>query len=356
MPKISSIIGQKLDDSDHRMPLQSAIGKLVAGQDLSGDEMSTAMGLIMGGRASAAQIGGFLVALRMKGETVAEITAAARVMRDLSEPVQASAGHLVDTCGTGGDGAGTFNISTTSALVVAAAGGRVAKHGNRGVSSRSGSADLLETAGVNIALTPTQVSACITEIGIGFMFAPAHHQAMRHAVAPRRELGIRTLFNLLGPLTNPAGASTQLIGVFQARWTEPLAQVSRNLGSTHVMVVHGEDGLDEISISAPTRVTELRDGAIANYRLTPEQFGIGSADLGAIKAGDTLESLARMRSVLDNDPGPALDIVLLNAGAALYVCGVARDLSAGITLAREALAQGDARRKLEQLIKVTNAF
>ncbi|MGH8509638.1 MAG: anthranilate phosphoribosyltransferase [Gammaproteobacteria bacterium] len=338
------------------MPLQAAIGKLAASQDLSGDEMSTAMELIMGGQASAAQIGGFLVALRMKGETVAEITAAARVMRDLSETVAADPRSLVDTCGTGGDGAGTFNVSTTSALVVAAAGGRVAKHGNRGVSSRSGSADLLEAAGVNIALTPAQVNACITEIGIGFMFAPAHHQAMRHAVAPRRELGIRTLFNLLGPLTNPAGARAQLIGVFQARWTEPLAEASRNLGSSHVMVVHGEDGLDEISIGAPTRVTELRDGAITSYSLSPEQFGFGSTDLGAIKAGDTSESLARMRSVLDNDPGPALDIVLLNAGAALYVCGVARDISAGIDLAREALAQGNARRKLEQLIKVTNAF
>ena len=338
------------------MDMQAAIRAVTEQRDLDSAEMNSVMRLIMTGQATPAQIGGFLVGLRLKGETVDEIAAAALVMRELATRVEVSGPHLVDTCGTGGDGASTFNISTASALVTAAAGGRVAKHGNRSVSSRSGSADVLEAAGVRLDLTPAQVAECIGEVGVGFLFAPQHHSAMKHAIGPRKEMGVRTLFNLLGPLTNPAGAPNQVLGVFSEQWVEPLARVLQNLGSEHVLVVHAEDGLDEISIGSATRVAELKDGGITVYTVTPEEFGLERSDLSAIAVSDAGQSLAMINEVLDNRPGPARDIVVMNAGAAIYAAGVADSLSDGIEQAGEALANGSARETLASLIRVTNAF
>jgi anthranilate phosphoribosyltransferase len=292
----------------------------------------------------------------MKGETVEEIAAAAAVMRELVTPVHVAGPHLVDIVGTGGDGAGTFNISTTSAFVVAAAGGRVAKHGNRSVSSRSGSADVLEAAGVRLDLTPAQVARCVDEVGVGFMFAPRHHSAMRHAIGPRREMGVRTLFNLLGPLTNPAGAPNQLVGVFAPEWVEPLARVLARLGSHHVLVVHAEDGLDEISIGAATTVAELRDGVIRRFTVAPEQFGMRRVSAQALAVSSVQESLAVMRAVLDGQDGPAYDVVCLNAGAAIYAADLCAGMDQGVALAGEALARGAARDRLERLVALTQAF
>ncbi len=338
------------------MDMQSAIRSVTERRDLSEADMHDVMRLIMTGEATPAQIGGFLIGLRMKGETVDEITAAARVMRELATPVPVKGEHLVDTCGTGGDGASTFNISTASAIVTAAAGARVAKHGNRSVSSSCGSADVLEAAGVNLDLDADQVARCVEQIGVGFLFAPRHHSAMKHAIGPRKEMGVRTLFNLLGPLTNPAGAPNQVLGVFNAFWLNPLAQVLGKLGSRHVMVVHADDGLDEISIGSPTRVAELRDGEVNCYRITPEQFGMQAGTVGDLGVADAAASLAMIRQVFDDVPGPARDIVLLNAGAAIYVSGVADSLEAGIEAAREALASGAAREKFRQLIETSNSF
>ncbi len=337
------------------MDMQSAIRAVIERRDLGSEEMQSVMRLIMTGQATPAQVGGFLIGLRMKGETVDEIAAAASVMRELATPVEVAGPHLVDTCGTGGDGASTFNISTASALVTAAAGGRVAKHGNRSVSSKSGSADVLEAAGVRLDLTPAQVAACIEQVGVGFLFAPQHHGAMKHAIGPRREMGIRTLFNLLGPLTNPAGAPNQVLGVFSRQWLEPLAQVLKQLGSEHVLVVHADDGLDEISIGAPTRVAELKHGGISFYTLAPEDFGMPRAALSTLAVEDAGQSLAVIRRVLDDEAGPARDIVILNAGAAIYAAGVSASLVDGIERAREALRIGKARITLEELIRVSNA-
>ncbi|MGB7933606.1 MAG: anthranilate phosphoribosyltransferase [Gammaproteobacteria bacterium] len=337
------------------MDMQSAIRAVTGRVNLNGDEMRSVMRLIMTGQATPAQVGGFLVGLRMKGETVDEIAAAASVMRELATRVEVAGPHLVDTCGTGGDGASTFNISTASALVTAAAGGRVAKHGNRSVSSKSGSADVLEAAGVRLDLTPSQVAACVDRVGVGFLFAPRHHGAMKHAIGPRREMGIRTVFNLLGPLTNPAGAPNQVLGVFSSQWLEPLAQVLKQLGSEHVLVVHAEDGLDEISIGAPTRVAELRNGGISVYTIAPDEFGMQRAALSTLAVEDAAQSLATIRRVLENKPGPARDIVMLNAGAAIYVAGVAASLADGVTVAGEVLNNGKAAETLDELIRVSNA-
>jgi anthranilate phosphoribosyltransferase len=314
------------------------------------------MRLIMTGQATAAQIGGFLVGLRMKGETVDEIAAAAGVMRELATQVDIAGPHLVDTCGTGGDGASTFNISTASALVTAAAGGRVAKHGNRSVSSSSGSADVLEAAGVRLDLGPQQVAACIEQLGVGFLFAPRHHSAMKHAIGPRKEMGVRTLFNLLGPLTNPAGAPNQVLGVFSMDWVEPLAQVLKQLGSEHVLVVHAEDGLDEISIAAPTRVAELKQGEILSYTISPEDFGLQRADLAAIVVDDAQQSLAMIRAVFAGEPGPAYDIVILNSGAAIYAAGLTSSLADGVSRAAEVIQAGKARQVFESLVELSNSF
>ncbi|MDP1708772.1 MAG: anthranilate phosphoribosyltransferase [Gammaproteobacteria bacterium] len=332
------------------MDMQTAIRAVTERRNLTADEMTAVMGIIMGGEATPAQIAGFLIGLRMKGETVEEIAAAAHVMRELCTRVEVQAEHLVDTCGTGGDGAHTFNISTAAALVAAAAGAVVAKHGNRSVSSKSGSADVLEAAGANLDLAPEQVAECIKQVGVGFLFAPRHHGAMKHAVGPRREMGVRTLFNLLGPLSNPAGARNQVIGVWSGDWLVPLAEVLARLGSRHVLVVHAEDGMDEISIASPTRVAELKDGSVRTYSITPEQFGMTRAAVAGLVVASPAESLALIRALLDGAPGPATDIVALNAGAAIYVAGLAPDLEQGVRTAQQVIASGAARDKLNALI------
>jgi anthranilate phosphoribosyltransferase len=338
------------------MDIQSAIRAVTEHRNLTGDEMTSVMGAVMGGEATAAQIGGFLVGLRMKGETVEEIAAAASVMRDLATRVQVTGEHLVDTCGTGGDGTSTFNISTASAFVVAGAGGRVAKHGNRSVSSSSGSADVLEAAGVNLDLTPEQVARCIQEVGVGFLFAPRHHGAMKHAIGPRREMGVRTVFNLLGPLTNPAGAPNQVIGVFSGDWLEPIARVLDRLGSRHVLVVHGEDGLDEISIAANTSVVELDNGEISSYTLKPEQFGLKRADLSELAVASPEESLKTIQGVFEGREGAARDVVSLNAGAAIYAAGLADDLPQAVDKAVQSITNGAAGERLEKLVTLTKSF
>lgn len=335
------------------MDLPSAIRAVMNGQSLSREDMETVMRTIMTGQATDAQIGGFLVGLHMKGETVDEIAAAASVMRELAMRVDAPTEHLVDTCGTGGDAQGTFNVSTATAFVVAAAGGRVAKHGNRSVSSSSGSADVLEAAGARLDLNPDQVAQCLREVGVGFLFAPHHHSAMKHAVGPRREMGARTLFNLLGPLTNPAGAPNQLLGVFAPEWVRPVAETLQKLGSERVMVVHSEDGLDEISIGAPTRVAELRDGTIREYRIDPADFGIEWTPLERVQAADTAESLALMRSAFAGEPGPAADILALNAGAAIHVAGLVDGLAEGVERARGVMGDGSVQQRLEQFVGTT---
>jgi len=338
------------------MDMQSAIKAVTEKQDLSRDEMTQVMNLIMTGQATDSQIGGFLIGLRMKGETIDEVTAAASVMRELSTKVTAPDDHLVDTCGTGGDSSGSFNISTASVFVTAAAGAHVAKHGNRSVSSKSGSADVLETAGVNLDITPEQVSECIKKVGAGFLFAIKHHGAMKHAIGPRKEMAVRTIFNVLGPLTNPASAPNQVIGVFSKDWIEPLAQVLKKLGSRHVMVVHADDGMDEISIASATSVAELKDGKITTYSIQPEDFSMNRSDLTAIKAKDSDDSLKIIKSVLDNKEGAAKDIVCLNAGAAIYVSGLTESLAAGIEKAKAVIADGKAKEKFDALIAYSNNF
>lgn len=336
------------------MDLPAAIRAVTENRDLTQDEMSAVMRLIMTGQATPAQIGGFLIGLRMKGETVDEIAAAARLMRELAVKVDLDKCHLVDTCGTGGDGARTFNISTAAAFVVAAAGGRVAKHGNRSVSSRSGSADMLEIAGVRLDLTPEQVALCVDRVGVGFMFAPLHHGAMKHAVGPRREMGVRTLFNLLGPLANPADAPNQVIGVYAERWLQPVARVLEKLGSRHVLVVHSAGGMDEIGIDGPTRIAEMREGDLALYEVRPEDFGIDSASIEALQVSSPEESLERVLEVLDGRRGPASDVVALNAGAAIYAAGLVETLAAGVARAREVIASGEARERLDALVQFTS--
>ena len=337
------------------MDIKEAVNVVLAGNDLSAAEMVSVMQTIMTGDATPAQIGGFLVGLRMKGETIDEIAAAAQVMRDLSSKVDISVPHLVDTCGTGGDASGTFNISTASAFVAAAAGANVAKHGNRSVSSKSGSADLLETAGAKLDLSPVQVGQCVTESGVGFMFAPLHHGAMKHAIGPRRELGVRTIFNVLGPLTNPANASNQLLGVFSKTMVEPIARVLQQLGSEHVLVVHGDDSVDEISISAGSTVAELKNGEVSVYRVDPEQFGLAaSANNESLKVESAEQSLTIILNVFANEPSPARDIIVLNAGAAIYAAGVSETMQDGVKLASEAIASGEAQNKLDKFVSVSN--
>ena len=336
------------------MNVQSALNEVINGSDLSNDVMRVVMQDMMSGKLTDAQIGGFLMALRMKGETIEEISAAAAVMREFAVRVHVEGPHLVDIVGTGGDGAHTFNISTTAAFVIAAAGGKVAKHNNRSISSRSGSADALEQAGVKLGLKPGHVAECINRVGIGFMFAPAHHPATRYAAGPRRELAARSIFNLLGPLTNPAYATRQLIGVYQPELLDVFARVMQRLGSEHCMVVRSQDGLDEISNSAATDVAELNGGRITKYQVTPQQFGFKPGNLSELVVDSAEQSCEIMLSVLDNNPGPTLDIVLLNAGAAIYVAGLAPDMEQGIELAREAVASGAAMKKLQELASLTN--
>lgn len=339
------------------MDIKTALGRLVSRIDLDHDAMRSVMQSIMQGEATQAQIGAFLVALRMKGETVDEITAAVEVMRSLATRVEVhDREHLVDTCGTGGDGTNTFNISTAAAFVTAAAGARVAKHGNRAVSSTCGSADILEAAGANLDLSAAQVAECIDMIGVGFLFAPRHHGAMKHAVGVRRELGMRTLFNLLGPLSNPASAPNQVLGVFSRDWLQHIAEVLDKLGSRHVMVVHAEDGLDEISLCAPTNVAELNNGIIREYRIAPEDFGLSRCPAHDLVANDHDASLVLLEGALDGSDAAASQIVQLNAGAAIYVAGITADLKAGVARAGETVRSGAAREKFRQFIDYTNSF
>ena len=339
------------------MDMQSALRAVTNGENLQHEEMTAVMRTIMTGQATASQIGGFLIGLRMKGETVEEIAAAAQVMRELATVVHIGETPLLDTCGTGGDdGPPTFNISTTAAFVAAAAGAKVAKHGNRALSSLSGSADVLEAAGVNIHLSPENIQRCVREVGIGFMFAPDHHGATRHAAGPRREMGTRTIFNLLGPLTNPAGAPHQIIGVFAPQWMRPLAEVLAKLGSQHVLICHAEDHLDEISVGAPTRIVEMHAQNISEYVIHPEDFEMNRADLRSISVNSVQESLALMQQVLANEPGPALDIVSLNAGAAIYVSGLSKSLPNGIERAQALLGSGHPKRVFEALRDLSNTL
>lgn len=338
------------------MNIKQALETVLNQKSLSGEQMREVMLQIMTGKTSNAQMAGFLIALRCKGETVTEITAAAEVMRELATPVYVTGKHIIDTCGTGGDGANTFNISTTCAFVVAAAGGTVAKHGNRSVSSSSGSADVLEAAGVNLNLSAEQVSDCVQETGLGFLFAPKYHGAMKHAIGVRKEMGVRTIFNILGPLSNPATTKNQLIGVFSKDWLEPLAQVLKNLGSEHVLIVSADDGLDEISIATPTSIAELKNGNIKCYKIMPENFGLKRGNLKDLAVTDANSSLTILKSVLNNNSGTAKNIVLLNSGAAIYAANLVDSLSAGIVKAEKVIANGLALAKLEALIEFTNRY
>jgi anthranilate phosphoribosyltransferase len=338
------------------MNMQQAIAAVTERQDLTEAQMRAVMDLIMTGEATQAQVGGFLVGLRMKGETVDEITGAVSAMRALATGVKVTGDHVIDTCGTGGDSSGIFNVSTGCAFIAAAAGAQVAKHGNRSISSNSGSSDLLEAAGVEIMLKPEQVAACIADLGVGFMFAPAHHSAMKHAIGPRREMAIRTLFNILGPLTNPASAPHQVLGVFSRQWQRPMAEVLSRLGSKHVMVVHSQDGLDEISIAAPTYVVELKDGAISEYTINAKDYGLAHANLDDIVVADAQQSLALIRQAFSGQAGAALDMLLFNAGAAIYTADLAADLATGIEAARQAISSGAAQEKLDQLVALSQGF
>lgn len=339
------------------MNYAQTLTRLIEHHDLPFEQMRDLMQHIMGGQLTPAQIAAVLIALRIKGETVSEIAAAAAVMRELSSKVSVhNTEYLVDTCGTGGDGAQTFNISTASALVAAAAGARVAKHGGRSVSSTCGSADVLEKLGVNVNLTPVQVAQCVDTLGVGFMFAPNHHSAMKHAAPVRRELGVRTLFNLLGPLTNPAGAQNQVIGVFHPSLTAKLAQVLGELGSHHVLVVHGADGMDEISITQETYIAELKDGKVKEYTVHPEQFGLLSAPLDQLRVANADEACEKLLGVLNNEAGAPRDIVQLNAGAAIYVAGLTATLKEGIAKADHIIGSGKAKTKLDQLITLSNSL
>lgn len=340
------------------MNIQQALASVVAKTDLSQSEMAAVMRQIMTGEATPAQIGGFLVALRMKGETVDEITGAAQVMRELASGVTIDAENIVDTCGTGGDGANLFNVSTASAFVVAACGGKVAKHGNRSVSSSTGSADVLEEAGVHLNISPESVARCVEEVGVGFMFAPAHHSAMKHAIGPRKELAMRTIFNMLGPMTNPAGVKRQVIGVFDQALCRPMAEVLQKLGSEHVLIVHASDGLDEFTLSGSTAVAELKDNTITEYIINPEDVGLTTASLDGLSVNSANESLALIMDALGSRKAPhaykAADIIAFNAGAAVYVSGIADTLEEGVRMAEDAVGSGLARAKIQELASFTD--
>ena len=334
--------------------IRETIQKVVDGQDLTERETVDTMNEIMSGEATPAQVASFITALRIKGETIEEITGAARVMREKSTKIHTKHPFVIDTCGTGGDGAHTFNISTTSAFVVAGTGIPVAKHGNRAASSQSGGADVLKALGVNIEIGPEQVGACINDVGIGFLFAVTLHGAMRYAIGPRQEIGIRTIFNALGPLTNPAGAQAQVLGVYTPALTEPLAHVLKNFGTHRAFVVHGEDGLDEITTTTTTQVSELVGGEVNTYTLDPRELGIPTAQPSDLKGGAPEENAEMTLSVLRGEKGPKRDIVLLNAAAAIVAGGKAEDLTAGLAAAAESIDSGRALEKLEGLKAKSN--
>lgn len=342
------------------MNIQTALGRIAEKQDLTTEEMVDVMRQIMSAGSTDVQIGAFLLGMRIKGETIDEITGGVQVLREFASGVQVDGPRLVDIVGTGGDGANLFNVSTAASFVVAAAGGRVAKHGNRSVSSSSGSADLLEAAGVRLDITPEQVAFCVNEIGIGFMFALMHHGAMRHVSLARKELGLRTLFNVLGPMANPAGLKRQLIGVYDRVLCRPVAEVLQRLGSEHVLVVHSEDGLDEISLAADTHVAELKNGAVSEYKLQPELLGFKRESMQDLVVEDVASSLQLITSALAGEKDPrsqrAAHLIALNAGAALYVAGVADSIFDGVSIANEVLASGAGHKKMQQLADMTQAF
>ena len=335
--------------------IKEAINLLVNNISLTEPEMALCMGDIMEGKATDSQIGAVLTALRIKGETVEEITGAARMMRKMATTIKAPEGVL-DTCGTGGDMSHTFNISTTTAFVVAGAGTPVAKHGNRSVSSQSGSADVLEALGVKIDLQPDRVEKCLFETGFGFLFAPLFHPAMKYAIGPRREMGIRTIFNILGPITNPAGAKRQILGVFAGKLTDTLAQVLGNLGAVDAIVVHGEDGLDEVSLSGKTKVSRFRDGKVENFQIEPEDFGIWRSDIDSIRGGNKEENAAITLSVLHGEKGSKRDIILMNSAVALIAAGKSTDFKTAFSMAAASIDSGMALKKLEEVKKVSNAL
>lgn len=342
------------------MDMKQALNRIASNLDLSREEMKDVMRIVMNGEATDAQIGAFLMGLRLKSETIDEITGATEVMRELATKVAVNASPLVDIVGTGGDGANLFNVSSAASFVVAAAGGYVAKHGNRGVSSKSGSADLIEKAGINLNMKPEEVARCVEQIGVGFMFAPAHHGAMKHAIGPRRELGCRTIFNILGPMTNPAGVTRQLIGVFTRELCRPMAEVLQRLGAEHIMVVCSKDGLDEITLATVTHVAELKDGEITEYDLTPEDLGIKSQSLVGLSVDGADESLALIKAAFgrshDETTEKARDIIALNAGAAIYVAGLARTAKEGVDMALDAMGSGLAAGKMSELADFSQCF
>lgn len=339
-----------------KTPIQIALDLLSEQQLLPTNSMTAVMHQIMDGEATAAQIGGLLMALKLNGETVEVITEAAKVMRERAIKVKVDKTHLIDTCGTGGDGVGIFNVSTAVAFIAAAAGCRVAKHGNRSVSSSTGSADVLEAAGFNLSLNADQVALCIEKYNIGFLFAPAHHGATKYAVGPRKELGIRTMFNLLGPLTNPAETPNQVMGIFAKQWVRTAAEVLKELGSKHVMVVHSQDGMDEISLAAATDVAELKNGYITEYSIEPEDFGINKQSIETLVVGNADQSLALIRQALTGKQGPAADMLALNAGAAIYVAGRSENMQQGVSMAQQIVQQGTAWQLIEDLSKLTQSF
>lgn len=342
------------------MDMKQALNRIASNLDLSREEMKDVMRIVMNGNATDAQIGAFMMGLRLKSETIDEITGATEVMRELVTGVTVNAQPLVDIVGTGGDGANLFNVSSASAFVVAAAGGFVAKHGNRGVSSNSGSADLIEKAGINLNMKPEEVARCVEEIGVGFMFAPAHHGAMKHAIGPRKELGCRTLFNILGPMTNPAGVTRQLIGVFSRELCRPMAEVLHRLGAEHIMVVHSKDGLDEISLASATHVAELKDGEITEYDITPEDLGLKSQTLVGLSVETSEESLKLIKAAFgrehDEITEKARDMIALNAGAAIYVAGLADTPKEGVDMALDAMGSGLAAGKMSELADFSQCF
>ena len=338
------------------MDIQSAISQVSARRNLTREDMSEIILEILEGKVTDAQIGAFLIALSMKGETVDEVLGAVGVMRDLSTKVEIDEPNLIDTCGTGGTGIGIFNVSTTSALVASSCGAKIAKHGNRSATRKSGSADLLEQAGVSLSLTPEQVASCIQEIGLGFMFAQAHHSAMRHVVGPRKEIGQKSIFNVLGPLTNPASAKRQVLGVYDKKWMTPIAEVLDVLGSEHLLIVHSRDGLDEISLASPTYVTEMRDGKISEYEVSPEDFNFETDTLEGLQVNSPQESLDLAKLALRGEHKKASSMICMTAGAALYVSDIANSLESGVELAKRSVERGEGLKKLNQLVEFTSQF
>jgi anthranilate phosphoribosyltransferase len=351
---------KQIDPRGPRMDMKEALNRIASNLDLSTEEMKDVMRIVMKGEASDAQIGAFLMGLRLKSETIDEITGATEVMRELATKVTVNAEPLVDIVGTGGDGANLFNVSTAASFVVAAAGGFVAKHGNRAVSSKSGSADLLEKLGINLQMAPEEVARCVEQIGVGFMFAPAHHSAMKHAIGPRKELGCRTIFNILGPMTNPASVKRQLVGVFNRELCRPMAEVLHRLGATHIMVVCAKDGLDEISLASATHVAELKNGEIIEYDMTPEDVGIQSQSLVGLTVDTAEDSLKLIRAAFgrghDEMAEKARDLIALNAGAAIYVAGLAKTPTAGVEMALDAMGSGLAAGKMSELADFSQCF